>query len=218
MRKSPKLPKGFYLILLCFAIIQSCTTDEDNNYPKKWESHSSNKKSHSSNKIGENLNFDFTFSINEKENIIDYANNLSNDEKLAFAEEVESSEYELTSNDLFVINKFAEYYVKDDFDVAIEKLQADILSLDLEEAEFDKYNQFLNIMIVMEQHETDKVATNSPNAKINKRAIGCAVAVGASVVSTLSLYACAVPTPALPAGCAVAIAGKLLSYAGMMLC
>ncbi|SEW47755.1 hypothetical protein SAMN05421841_3614 [Chryseobacterium wanjuense] len=212
MKNLFKLHGGFYLLLiaLCFTVVQSCSTDENENN----NSGSIGKtQTTQSSKIGGRV-FDLTFSIVEKDNVINYANNMSEEEKLEFIKESENSGYKLTANDEFVVNRFAEYYVKDDFDTAIKKLQEDILTLDLDDAEFARYNQFVNVMIIMEQHEVEKSTTG----KINKRAIGCAVAVAANAVSTLGLYACAVPTPALPAGCGVAIAGKLLSYAGMLLC
>lgn len=212
MKNLCKLHGGFYLLLMavCFTVVQSCSTDENENYNPGTTEKTQNTQSA---RVGGRV-FDLTFSIEEKDNVINYANNMSEEEKLQFIKESEKSGYKLTANDEFVVNRFAEYYVKDDFNTAIKKLQGDILTLDLDDTEFARYNQFINVMIIMEQHEVQK----STNARINKRAIGCAVAVAANAVSTLGLYACAVPTPALPAGCGVAIAGKLLSYAGMLLC
>ncbi len=216
MKRLFNLQAGFYILItaLCFNGVQSCSS---NDHEDLNSTTSVKYQTNLANRVG-NRTFNLAFSRAESANVIDYADSMSEEEKLAFSDEITRSNYQLTANDQIVVNKFAEYYVKDDFDTAIEKLQNDILALDLDDAEFDKYNQFVNVMIIMEKHETSKASTGNVSAKINKRAIGCAVAVASSVIGTFGLYACAVPTPALPAGCAIAIAGKLLSYAGMMLC
>jgi len=101
------------------------------------------------------------------------------------------------------------------FEESIQRLESEILELNLDTQDFKKYNDFLNTLMIVDDfykqkgiHLFENVANRSMNKEMSP---GCAVAIAANGVSTLGLTSCIVPGP----NCALAVVGKGLSLLGM---
>lgn len=111
------------------------------------------------------------------------------------------------------------------FDRAIENLQANIIALQPNQEEFDKYNFLVNTMLLanlsLEVFYESEPNFDSPEcldcefARSWWKAAGCGVAIASNAIATYSLVACAVPNPTTPAACGVAVTAKVLSLAGV---
>ncbi len=101
-------------------------------------------------------------------------------------------------------------------------MRNDILNRDLSSTEFEKYNNLVNTIMIVNDYYFRKgidifaisnanIDTSITTRGRGKMSTGCAVALLANSVSTLGLTSCFVPGPQ----CAIAAIGKGLSLAGL---
>lgn len=127
----------------------------------------------------------------------------------------------ITSTDEEIINNFYTYLDTNDLDQSLNLLRSDIQNRNLTYDEFQKYNDFVNaIMIVNDYYlangidifavEADFLAS-STTARRRGLSMGCTIAILSNSVATAGLSSCFVPGP----NCAIAVIGKGLALAGL---
>lgn len=97
------------------------------------------------------------------------------------------------------------------FEQSIENLENHINSLNLNSDDFDKYNDFVNVLMIIDDYYVEQGINIFSSVGRPEISAGCATAIASNAVATLSLNSCFVPGP----WCAVAVAGKALSLAGI---
>lgn len=124
----------------------------------------------------------------------------------------------ISQQDYNVVNGFFEDLDTYNFNQSIQRLQTRILNQNYSPSEFEKYNFFVNALMVTNDYYlsqgVDIFAQAGANKNIaSKMSAGCAVSIASNAISTYGLTSCFVPGP----NCWVAIVGKGLSLAGIFL-
>ena len=124
----------------------------------------------------------------------------------------------INQQDYNVVNSFFDDLDTYNFDQSIQRLQTRILNQNYSPSEFEKYNFFVNALMVINDYYlsqgVDVFAQAGANKNIASRmSAGCAVSIASNAISTYGLTSCFVPGP----NCWVAIVGKGLSLAGIFL-
>ncbi len=108
----------------------------------------------------------------------------------------------LTSEQRTLINNFENNIINNDFQYAINSLENEILSMNVSNEEFQKYNSFVNVLLLVDDFEDgyfdQQYTTNGLSP--------CAKAIIANALATIGLAACGTGI-----FCAVAIAAKILA-------
>lgn len=120
----------------------------------------------------------------------------------------------LNENDLTLINSFENDLSLTNFNTAILNLQNNILALNLDNIEFQKYNYFVNVLLLLENQEPG-ILSNS-NSYSSRLASPCGEAIAAYSLATIGLSACWMTGPGAPLFCGAAIAAKVLAYRAML--
>jgi hypothetical protein len=124
----------------------------------------------------------------------------------------------ITQGQYNIISGFFDDLDKYNFDESIDRLEERVLAMNLTSNEFEKYNYFVNGLMVTNDYYLNQGVNifsrgNSYEASAARTDASCAVAIASNAISTLGLTSCAVPGP----WCAVAVVGKGLSLAGIFL-
>ena len=124
----------------------------------------------------------------------------------------------ISQQDYNVVNGFFEDLDTYNFNQSIQRLQTRILNQNYSPSEFEKYNFFVNALMVTNDYYlsqgVDIFAQAGANKNIaSKMSAGCAVSIASNAISTYGLTSCFVPGP----NCWIAIVGKGLSLAGIFL-
>ena len=126
---------------------------------------------------------------------------------MLFRSPIEIIDDYLNQNEKNLIDNFDNNVKISGFDVALNQLQNEILNLNLSSEEFQKYNAFVNILLLIDNYNPDLFVQNSAQARMSP----CAKAIAANALATIGLAACG--TGFL---CAVAIAAKVLAMDAVM--
>lgn len=118
----------------------------------------------------------------------------------------------LSHNEYNVLYEFLSKKVSLTFDDALDSTKSYILSLDLSVNEFKKFNDLINILMIIDEYYSnqgvDIFLTTYAKPKIS---VGCALAIAGNATSTLGLNTCLFPGP----NCALAVVAKAISLAGI---
>lgn len=120
----------------------------------------------------------------------------------------------LNENDLILINSFENDISLTNFNTAISNLKNNILLLKLNDIEFQKYNYFVNVLLLIENQEPG-IISNSKNYSY-RLANPCDESIAAYSLATIGLSACWMTGPSAPLFCGAAIAAKVLAYRAMI--
>jgi len=151
-----------------------------------------------------NEKFDSNLSLNS----LDYKYLNDSDNKL---NKISKESLFLNSTDIDLLDKFESDLLKYNFQTALSLFEESVISLDLDESEFGKYNQFANVVSLMENAEPGILTK-----KYYKTASDCGEAIAAYSLATIGLAGCGLTGPAAPLVCGVAIAGKVLALRAMI--
>ena len=142
------------------------------------------------------------------------------DQYLIDNQNVDPSTYEqngyMSQRDYDLVNTFFTDLNTYNFDTSINRLESNILALNLSQEEFAKYNLFVNSLLVINDYYQSQgydIFDETTNTSVSRRRIspGCAWALAGNAISTVGLNTCLVPNPA----CGWAIAGKVVSLIGI---
>lgn len=113
--------------------------------------------------------------------------------------------------DIALLEKFDHDLEYSNFENAINNFQSNVVNLNLSKGEFNRYNLFVNILLLLENADENVFAS-----KNNLRAKGpCEEAITAYSLATIGLAACAATGPIAPIVCGAAIAAKVLAFRAM---
>lgn len=182
-------------------------------------------------------NIDFTTGNSSKSNVIDtrdsfiqvlglindefgtnvYLNNLD-EQFLSTSNQAKSNQTVninsyLNQTDINLIENFNEDIKQLSFNEALDNFENNVLQLNLNDSEFQKYNELANVLSLVENSFPGMLAndTESSNDFQLKSDSDCAWAIAAYTLATISLSSCA--TGAL---CPVAIAAKIIAFRNMI--
>lgn len=114
----------------------------------------------------------------------------------------------LTIKDEELISSFASDMVNMDFNKAIKNLEQNVLSLKITDLEFEKYNKFINQMLIVNRAVIDDVDEGPGWA--------CAFAIASYTLATVAVGAACTPNPTSPIACPLAIARAVAAYGSMI--
>lgn len=128
----------------------------------------------------------------------------------------------ITDTDEEIIETFFTYLDNNNLESSLNLLRNYIINRDISSTEFEKYNNFVNTIMIVNDYYFTKgidvfaISTENIDTSITTRgrrsmSMGCAVAILANSTATIGLTSCFVPGPL----CAVAAIGKGLSLAGI---
>lgn len=123
----------------------------------------------------------------------------------------EYPEVYLNDTDINLINSLESDLSSLDFNTAITNFQNNVIALNLSDVDFQKYNYFVNVLMLLENEEPGILTTSSYLSKSP-----CGEAIAAYSLATIGLSACWMSGPAAPFFCGAAIAAKVLAYRAML--
>ena len=141
----------------------------------------------------------------------DYINNIALDQSTA---EVELSY--LNNTDEMLINQFNTDIIQYGFENAKYNLQNTILSLNLSDEQFNKYNNFINILMLLNNYDPNILIEGLNAGSITGRNAACGESIAAYSLATIGLAGCVVTGPFAPIVCGAAIASKVLAFRAML--
>lgn len=125
-----------------------------------------------------------------------------------------SNEY-LNQTDLDLIQNLKGDIVNLGFDDAIKKFENNVMTLNLIETEFNKYNTFANVLKLLKEQEPN-IFDNINQNYVTRVSSNCGDAILSYSLATLALAACGASGPAAPLLCGIAIANKIRTFRNMI--
>ncbi|MDT7831398.1 hypothetical protein RQM59_03345 [Flavobacteriaceae bacterium S356] len=118
----------------------------------------------------------------------------------------------LSSQDYELLNNFAKDLTNYGVDMALANLEEKINLLDLDEFEFNKYNEFVNQFLMIK----DDMDNNNIDLLESRSGWGCAFAIAGYTLATVAVGAACTPNPTTPIACPLAITRAVVAYGSMI--
>ena len=122
----------------------------------------------------------------------------------------------LNNTDEMLINQFNTDIIQYGFENAKYNLQNTILSLNLSDEQFNKYNNFINILMLLNNYDPNILIEGLNAGSITGRNAACGESIVAYSLATIGLAGCVVTGPFAPIVCGAAIASKVLAFRAML--
>lgn len=116
----------------------------------------------------------------------------------------------LNENDKYLINKFENDLENFNVDIALVNLEKNVISLNISNEEFEKYNKFANIIKLIENQEPGFFNNATKKSYYGKSP--CSEAIISYTIATLGLASCG----SVVILCGVAIANKIRTFRNMI--